>query len=182
MTLPEEVYHQSVIYCSEEEEWEVKDAVNEYESIRSVCLSYQRSMQNYRIMYLLVNFSYLSSELFNVFAKGKFFIVPVYLLIAVILVIFLKSLIGAAVSSLMLLTIVNDIDAFAIIPVWALFAANVYLAYVHEKKKRYLKSQHGYPEFHPLVVKVKKDFRYSAPDSSMPMETGNDDMPDDELL
>lgn len=157
MNLPEEAYHQSVVYCSQEEEWEVREAVKEYESNRSVCLSYQKAMQAYRIIFLLVNFTYLSSELLNIFLKGKFQVVAVYLLIAAILVIWRKNMIGAAVSSLMLLTIINDIDAFAIIPVWVLFAANAYLAYLHEKKLRYLKLQHGYPEFHPLQVCVKQE-------------------------
>lgn len=157
MNLPEETYHQSVVYCSQEEEWEVREAVKEYESNRSVCLSYQKAMQAYRIIFLLVNFTYLSSELLNIFLKGKFQVVAVYLLIAAILVIWRKNMIGAAISSLMLLTIINDIDAFAIIPVWVLFAANAYLAYLHEKKLRYLKLQHGYPEFHPLQVCVKQE-------------------------
>ncbi|MBR6617964.1 MAG: hypothetical protein IKL00_08875 [Oscillospiraceae bacterium] len=157
MNLPEEAYHQSVVYCSQEEEWEVREAVKEYESNRSVCLSYQKAMQAYRIIFLLVNFTYLSSELLNIFLKGKFQVVAVYLLIAAILVIWRKNLIEAAISSLMLLTIINDIDAFAIIPVWVLFAANAYLAYLHEKKLRYLKLQHGYPEFHPLQVCVKQE-------------------------
>lgn len=157
MNLPEETYHQSVVYCSQEEEWEVREAVKEYESNRSVCLSYQKAMQAYRIIFLLVNFTYLSSELLNIFLKGKFQVVAVYLLIAAILVIWRKNLIEAAISSLMLLTIINDIDAFAIIPVWVLFAANAYLAYLHEKKLRYLKLQHGYPEFHPLQVCVKQE-------------------------
>lgn len=157
MNLPEETYHQSVVYCSQEEEWEVREAVKEYESNRSVCLSYQKAMQAYRIIFLLVNFTYLSSELLNIFLKGKFQVVAVYLLIAAILVIWRKNMIGAAISSLMLLTIINDIDAFAIIPVWVLFAANAYLAYLHERKLRYLKLQHGYPEFHPLQVCVKQE-------------------------
>ena len=114
-------------------------------------------MQAYRIIFLLVNFTYLSSELLNIFLKGKFQVVAVYLLIAAILVIWRKNMIGAAISSLMLLTIINDIDAFAIIPVWVLFAANAYLAYLHERKLRYLKLQHGYPEFHPLQVCVKQE-------------------------
>lgn len=160
MTLPEEAYHRSVIYCSEEEEWEVQEAVREYESNRSVCLAYKKSMLNYRIIYLIINFSYLSSELLDIFLKGKFYVVALYLLIAVILVLWRKSLIGAAVSSLMLLTIINDIDAFALIPVWVLFTANGYLAYLHEKKNRYIKSQHGYPEFPFLEVIVKKDKHY----------------------
>ena len=157
MNLPEKTYHQSVVYCSQEEEWEVREAVKEYESNRSVCLSYQKAMQAYRIIFLLVNFTYLSSELLNIFLKGKFQVVAIYLLIAAILVIWRKNMIGAAISSLMLLTIINDIDAFAIIPVWVLFAANAYLAYLHEKKLRYLKLQHGYPEFHPLQVCVKQE-------------------------
>ena len=157
MNLPEETYHQSVVYCSQEEEWEVREAVKEYESNRSVCLSYQKAMQAYRIIFLLVNFTYLSSELLNIFLKGKFQVVAVYLLIAAILVIWRKNMIGVAISSLMLLTIINDIDAFAIIPVWVLFAANAYLAYLHERKLRYLKLQHGYPEFHPLQVCVKQE-------------------------
>ncbi|GEM_PF-5021650 len=158
MNLPEEAYHQFIVYCSQEEEWEVQEAVKEYESNRCVCLSYQKIMQNYRMIYLLVNFSYLSSELLDIFLRGKFQVVAVYLLFAVILVIWRKNLIGAAVSSLILLTIINDIDAFAIIPVWVLFAVNAYLAYLHEKKQRYLKLQHGYPEFHPLQVRVKQKY------------------------
>ena len=170
MTLPEEAYRQSVIYCSEEEEWEVQEAVREYESNRSICLAYQKAMQTHRIIYLLVNFIYLSSELLNIFLKGKFQVVAIYLLIAVILVIWQKNLIGAAISSLILLTIVNDIDAFALIPVWVLFAANAYLAYLHEKKKCYLKSQHGYPEFRPLEVRVKKDKHSHTSNIGMSLE------------
>ena len=45
MNLPEETYHQYVIECDEENEWEVKQAVDEYESARSVCLQYKKEMQ-----------------------------------------------------------------------------------------------------------------------------------------
>ena len=180
MTLPEEAYHQSVVYCSEEEEGEVQEAVREYQSNRSACLAYQKAMQIYRIIYLLVNFTYLSSELLTIFLKGKFQVVAIYLLVAVILVIWRKNLIGAAISSLILLTIVNDIDAFALIPVWVLFAANAYLAYIHEKKNRYLKSQHGYPEFRPLEVRVKKDKYPHTSDMDMSLEMESLSMPDDD--
>lgn len=133
MTLPEEAYHQFVIECDEEKAWEFKQAVNEYETVRTVCLEYNKKMQFYRIFYLWCNFIYLLTEITEMFENSLFLVAGVYLLLAVILVLWRKSLIGPAIASLMLILLIKEKAAFALIPVWVLFAFNGYMAYLHEK-------------------------------------------------
>ncbi len=170
MNLPEETYHQYVIECDEENEWEVKQAVDEYESARSVCLQYKKEMQFYRIFYLWCNFIYLLTEITEMFKNRLFLVAGVYLLLAVILVLWRKSLIGPAIASLMLILLIKEKAAFALIPVWVLFAFNGYMAYLHEKKQRYIRSQHGYPDFHPLEIKVKRKKRPLSQNEGIPAE------------
>jgi len=167
MNLPEEAYHQFVIECDEEKAWEFKQAVNEYETVRTVCLEYNKKMQLYRIFFLLCNFVYLITEITEMFVNKIFIIAGIYLILAVILVIWRKSLICPAIASLMLLLLINEKAAFAIIPVWALFAFNGYIAYLHEKKKRYVSAQHGYPEFHPLELRVIRSKRPLSQDNDV---------------
>lgn len=170
MTLPEEAYHQFVIECDEEKAWEFKQAVNEYETVRTVCLEYNKKMQLYRIFFLLCNFVYLITEITEMFVNKIFIIAGIYLILAVILVTWRKSLICPAIASLMLLLLINEKAAFAIIPVWVLFAFNGYMAYLHEKKQRYIRSQHGYPDFHPLEIKVKRKKRPLSQNEGIPAE------------
>ena len=47
MNLPEETYHQSVVYCSQEEEWEVREAVKEYETL------WKKNITNIKIINVL---------------------------------------------------------------------------------------------------------------------------------
>lgn len=163
MILSEETYNQSVVYCSEKDEWQVNQAVKEYERCRAVCISYQKSMQNYRILYIAVNFFYLFGEHWI-----KYPIIALYMITAFLFAAFQKNLIAASLSSLILLVLINKADAFSIIPVWGLFACNGVLAYLHEKKQRYISRQHGYPLFRPLVVRVIKDDKDLSENTDMP--------------
>ncbi len=157
MQFTEEFYRSSTVYCSEEEAWEVRREVDRYEATRNVCKTYKKKMQIFRIIFAAVNFVLLAPDIAYVTQNAKLIVIPLYLIIASVLILCRKSLTEAAVLSLMLIFAAWEKEAFSIMPLWILLAFNAYMAYSHEKLSRYIKAQHGYPDFPPLTMQITRE-------------------------
>ena len=159
--IPADAYVTGIWEVSGSDEYDARETVRTYHANRSICLARQKRQSLYRIafMFPLCNlFAYFFMEFFQADLNNDMAIISIiYTPAALFYVIFLKNLAVPAIGSLVYSAEALRLDDItAIIPTLLPIVIMCALAFYHERDRRWLAAQPGFPAFHDIEVRVKE--------------------------
>lgn len=162
MTIPEESYLTGIWEVSAQDKYEAELAVRSYYASCTVCLAKKQKLPIYRICFLIILvpllLTYISEFSQSDLSHYMAIIALVYTLPALFFVIARKDLGIPAWGSLVFLAECFRFDDWtAIISIIVPLGIMGTLAYFHERDRRFLTGQPGYPDFHAIEVRVPEE-------------------------
>ena len=149
--IPEESFHSGILEVAPMTRYDAEQAVREYHANCTVCTATKRRMAFYRLGFLFAALLCTGEQFLSAVNSSatiwKTIVAAGWLVLAVYSVFFPKNLLAPAIG-LLLLVICG-------ISWWVPAGGAAVLAFFHEKNSLWLQRQPGFPDFHPVAVKVQ---------------------------
>ncbi len=178
--LPADAFETGFVTVLAEDEFHARQAVHEYEAIRNICRAKQTQMLLERLTYLVAAIPLVLNDLQPLLDRSPlsvlFWASLALYLFAAVCVLLLKNMLLPAFSlpffvleslfradiSHMMFTVILPLVSLGILTV------------LHERAKRYVRSQQGYPDFRSVEVRVLREEMSSERHVPLPMPQEKD--------